>query len=175
MHVNWASTGEEWVTQIATTMITSWKFISAVKNRTLCTQRKLSKSIPKKGHSKFGLIPLFRSSSLFKVPCPLGRSLARWFLCSLVCSFVFSLVRLFVRCFFVRSFVRLFVRLFLCSFVDSSFFREVPFSLVLSFSRSLVRLFLSVGCSEKSMPAILTSFYDTHKREVYSCELWLMK
>ena len=126
--------------------------------------------IPKKGRSKFGLIPLFRSSSRFKVPCPLGRLLARSFVCSLVCSFVFQLV-----CLFVRSFVRLFVRLFLCSFVDSSFFREVPFSLVLSFSRSLVRLFLSVGCSEKSMPAILTSFYDTHKREVYSCELWLME
>lgn len=144
-------------------MITSWKFISAIKNGISWTQ--IFHSFNSLSNWKLGFQNIFqeRSSwvwlgpvlssyrSLVQVPCLLVRSFFRLFVCSFVPSsilrsFALLLVHWFVRYHtrpfilsFVRTFARSFVYSFVCSLVRSLTLFFSPF--VCSFVRSFICLF----------------------------------
>ena len=154
-------------------MITSWKFISAIKNGISWTQ--IFHSFNSLSNWKLGFQNIFqeRSSwvwigpvlssyrSLVQVPCLLARSFVLSFVCLFVCTFVdLTFVRSFARSLvrslshspvhsFLRSYFRSFVRLFVCllvgSLVDSFFF--ISFCL---FFRSFVYLSFLIGWLEKA-------------------------
>lgn len=147
-------------------MITSWKFISAIKNGISWTQ--MFHSFNNLSNSKLGFQNIFQEKSswvwlgpvlssyrsLVQVPCLLVRSFLRLFVCSFVPSSIFRsfallLVHWFVRHHFrpfILSFVRTFARSFVYSFV-CSLVRSFPlffFSFCLFVRRSFISLFLLV-------------------------------
>lgn len=153
-------------------MITSWKFISAIKNGISWTQ--IFHSFNNLRNSKLGFQNIFQERSywvwlgpvlssyrsLVQVPCLLVRSFFRLFVCLFVCTFVdLTFVRSFARSLvrslshspvhsFLRSYFRSFVRLFVCLLVGS-LVDSFLFSFCLFF-RSFVYLSFLIGWLEKA-------------------------
>ena len=106
-------------------MITSWKFISAIKNGISWTQ--IFHSFNSLSNWKLGFQTIFQERS-------------SWVWIGPVLSSYRSLVQ--VPCLLARSFVLSFVCLFVCTFVDLTFVRSFARSLVRSLSHSPVHSFL---------------------------------